>query len=289
MKHDRSAGEAAQNAVVAAPEVASLSDGLRALSDLLGVPLLWRPVRIPHLIPGVPVEQIFHCNPFCMAVKAHPARNRCCARTESSDLAKHSVRWPGPWLKRCHAEVVELVLPIRRTDQLVGYLIAGPFRRSGIRPTDADLQQAHSELPTLESRRIKAIARTLAVYVAQILAVDRVVPLPDASLQSDPRIAAILAGLERHLSGPLDLQGLAASVGLSPWRLSHLVRERTGRSLRDHLLERRIARAEVLLLESQESLLDIAQLAGFGDQSRFTTAFRKATGLTPAAYRRRGC
>jgi AraC-like DNA-binding protein len=269
--------------------VTTLSDGLLALSELLQVPLLWRPVRIPHVIPGVPVEQILHCNAFCLAVKADAARNRCCARTESSDLAKETIRRPGPWLKRCHAEVVELVLPIRRADQLVGYLIAGPFRRPGIRPSAADLHQAHAALPVLERHRIKAIARTLAVFVAQIVAVDRVAPLPDASQHADPRIAAILAGLDRNLSGPLDLPALAATAGLSPWRLSHVVRERTGRSLRDHVLERRIARAQALLLEGHNSLMEVARLAGFGDQSRFTTAFRKATGLTPAAYRRRGC
>ena len=47
-----------------------------------------------------------------------------------------------------------------------------------------------------------------------------------------------------------------------------------------------IERAKQLLGESVLPLADIALEAGFQTQSRFTTAFRRTTGFTPAVYRK---
>ncbi len=41
----------------------------------------------------------------------------------------------------------------------------------------------------------------------------------------------------------------------------------------------------VELLEARHSLAEIAQRAGFYDQSHFTNAFQRAYGTTPARYR----
>jgi AraC family transcriptional regulator len=52
------------------------------------------------------------------------------------------------------------------------------------------------------------------------------------------------------------------------------------------VLARRVQRAE-LLLGGGLSLSEIALAVGFASQSHFTEAFRRRTGRTPAAARRR--
>ncbi|RKH88769.1 helix-turn-helix transcriptional regulator, partial [Corallococcus sp. AB038B] len=48
----------------------------------------------------------------------------------------------------------------------------------------------------------------------------------------------------------------------------------------------RVEKAEGLIRDTELPLADIALACGFSSQSRFTTAFRRATGFTPARYRR---
>jgi AraC family transcriptional regulator len=48
----------------------------------------------------------------------------------------------------------------------------------------------------------------------------------------------------------------------------------------------RIERAKSLLAKPASSVTEIGLTFGFSDTSSFSAAFRKATGLTPTAYRR---
>lgn len=51
-------------------------------------------------------------------------------------------------------------------------------------------------------------------------------------------------------------------------------------------MQRRIGRAEDLLIRSSLPLAQVALECGFSDQAHFTKAFVKATGITPAKWRR---
>ncbi|HEX6625266.1 MAG TPA: helix-turn-helix transcriptional regulator, partial [Pyrinomonadaceae bacterium] len=48
----------------------------------------------------------------------------------------------------------------------------------------------------------------------------------------------------------------------------------------------RIERACRELERPASSIIDVALSAGFSDQSHFTRAFKRATGMTPGAFRR---
>jgi AraC family transcriptional regulator len=47
-----------------------------------------------------------------------------------------------------------------------------------------------------------------------------------------------------------------------------------------------VEKAQELLRDTELPLADIALACGFSSQSRLTTAFRRATGFTPARYRK---
>ena len=46
--------------------------------------------------------------------------------------------------------------------------------------------------------------------------------------------------------------------------------------------------AEALLTEGRHSIVEVAFLTGFADQTAFSRAFKRWTGSTPGAYRGRG-
>jgi AraC family transcriptional regulator len=51
-------------------------------------------------------------------------------------------------------------------------------------------------------------------------------------------------------------------------------------------LRARVQRAQSLLLDTRASLEQVAEATGFADAVHFGKAFRKITGMTPAAWRK---
>lgn len=100
------------------------------------------------------------------------------------------------------------------------------------------------------------------------------------------RLSALLAYAEANLALPWTTESMAQFAHMSVSRLHALFQEELETSPRAWLLSKRIARACELLRHSSRSIADIAQQAGFADQSALTRAMRNHVDTTPAAYRR---
>lgn len=81
--------------------------------------------------------------------------------------------------------------------------------------------------------------------------------------------------------------GQLAAVGqVHPVHLARAFRQYFGCSPGEYLRRCRIDRLRELLRHTELPLSEVALEAGFGDQSQMTTAFRRATGVTPREFRR---
>jgi AraC family transcriptional regulator len=80
---------------------------------------------------------------------------------------------------------------------------------------------------------------------------------------------------------------LAALCGISRGHLMRSFKATAGQTLHQHIEDIRLARAKTLLSDRNISLKEIAALLGFSGASSFSVAFRRASGLPPAAFRRR--
>ena len=85
----------------------------------------------------------------------------------------------------------------------------------------------------------------------------------------------------RHIS----LEEIAAISYMSKTYLSTLFKKETGYSISEYINSVRVGRAQSLLLDSELSIVEIARMCGFEDQSYFTKVFRKITGITPKKFR----
>jgi AraC-like DNA-binding protein len=81
-----------------------------------------------------------------------------------------------------------------------------------------------------------------------------------------------------------DLAAVAAKSGLSESRLRHLFRAETGSSLTDFRNRQRVRRFMESAPRSRRTLLDSALAAGFGSYAQFHRVFRRAVGVSPAAW-----
>lgn len=84
---------------------------------------------------------------------------------------------------------------------------------------------------------------------------------------------------------PLTVQGLAREIGIHPIHLSRVFRRVHRISIRDYLRRVRIRFACRRIRRPDVRLADLAQTAGFADQSQFTRAFKEVMGVTPGRYR----
>jgi AraC family transcriptional regulator len=78
---------------------------------------------------------------------------------------------------------------------------------------------------------------------------------------------------------------IATSVGVHPATLSRAYRRHFRCTIGERIRVLRVDYAARLLLQTDQTLSEVALQAGFYDQSHFTTAVRRHLGITPAAYR----
>lgn len=100
------------------------------------------------------------------------------------------------------------------------------------------------------------------------------------------RLAPLLAGIAPDPGLAWTTRTMAERAHVSVSRLHALFRAELDTTPRAWLAELRLTRACEWLARAELPIAEIAHRAGYADQSAFTRAMRRATGLTPAAYRR---
>jgi AraC family transcriptional regulator len=103
----------------------------------------------------------------------------------------------------------------------------------------------------------------------------------------DLRLRRVLAYIEAHLAEDISVADLASVACLSVFHFTRAFAAGTGAPPHRYVSRRRQERAKVMIAAGRASLAEIALDCRFSSQSSFTRAFRRATGMTPAEYRKR--
>ena len=93
--------------------------------------------------------------------------------------------------------------------------------------------------------------------------------------------------IEAGLDGPLSVPAMAGLLGLSEGYFMRAFKNATGKSPHAYLIDRRLARARALMLDSTATLTEIAYACGFNSQAHMATTFRQRLGVSPAQLRHR--
>ncbi len=113
---------------------------------------------------------------------------------------------------------------------------------------------------------------------------------PQAPKGSERRLSArqlrdAISLLEARLPAKVELAELAALAGVSQAHYSRAFKASTGLAPYQWQLNARMTQAKDRLLNSSDSLTDIAHATGFADAVHFGRTFRKLVGASPAAWR----
>lgn len=104
---------------------------------------------------------------------------------------------------------------------------------------------------------------------------------------SAPDVLEALRFIRERAHGQMTVDHVVDHVAVSRRSLERQFREALGRSPRSEIQRVLVERAKDLLANTDLSLPSIAQRCGYPRPNHFTTMFRKQTGQTPSAYRKR--
>src|SRR5262245_8622220 len=96
----------------------------------------------------------------------------------------------------------------------------------------------------------------------------------------------VMEQIQEEFSRTITLSELAKTAGVNPSHLAEVFREHFQCTPAEFIRELRIEHSIRQMANSDLSLSEISLTAGFSDQSHFSRIFKRATGLTPAKYRR---
>jgi len=107
-------------------------------------------------------------------------------------------------------------------------------------------------------------------------------PTPQSSI-----IEKAISFLQENYSKPFSLAELAKVVLLSPSYFSTMFKSQTGVSITDFTQKIRVSQACHLLLTTRHSVDEIRTMVGYNDSKFFYQVFKRYTGLTPGAYKKK--
>ena len=111
-------------------------------------------------------------------------------------------------------------------------------------------------------------------------------PIPSRHGLDDVRLRRVLAYIEEHLADDIAVADLANVACLSIFHFTRAFAATMGVPPHRYVSRRRLESAKEMIATGRASLGEIALDCRFSSQSSFTRAFRRATGMTPAEYRR---
>lgn len=174
-----------------------------------------------------------------------------------------------PFLHGHHSGLLRLQVPAERR----------AFWQAGIASVDAELTDRRA------GYRQAALAHLTVLLIELARMADDVVG--DLHRSGEPLLAKVFEIIEQRIDQPVSLRDVARECSMTPGHLTTVVRRRTGRTVQDWIVERRMAEARALLVETDLAVQEVARRVGIADPGYFARVFRGVHGLSPRTWRAR--
>jgi len=103
------------------------------------------------------------------------------------------------------------------------------------------------------------------------------------------RIRRIIDYIYKNYDKPIKIEDVAEMEHISPYHLTHIMKNGSGASFRTFLNMARVEKSATLLLENEKSLQAIACECGFSKYRYFSESFERVFRMTPQQYRQAYC
>ncbi|KJZ10381.1 AraC family transcriptional regulator [Marinomonas sp. S3726] len=111
-------------------------------------------------------------------------------------------------------------------------------------------------------------------------------PFETRANQTDIKVSNALDFIQQHYLTPISLKDVANAIHCSPSHLAYLVKLHTGYTVGQWILNSRLTQACSRLIHSDQDINHLVEELGWHDVTHFIRQFKKAYGITPAAWRK---
>jgi AraC-like DNA-binding protein len=162
-----------------------------------------------------------------------------------------------------------------------GFMLTDSLREDVLDPAQVERLASGMERRLLEAGTLPDM---LSAFQAGLAQVEKAGNRPGTEKRT-ARMDEMKRYVDRHFTGNLRLKDLARQAGLSGPAFLTGFRRVAGQGFSKYLQALRLEEAKRILRSSPLSIARVAQESGFNSASYFIQSFKRATGLTPGAFR----
>lgn len=228
---------------------------------------------------------------FCTKVKSYPKLREKCTESDLHSFQQCDNK-KALTIYQCHAGLIEAAVPLISNHIIIGYLMFGQIGSAGsrsglleklqqyLKTYEIDASITVDDIPLKTIQQIRAAGTIMQAFTFYTLSNETV------AFRSQNFTNNLRSYLLSHLSESLDVNTIAADLGVSRSRLYLECNKYLGTGIAEYIRELRIDKAKELLRTTDKSITEIASDVGFGDYNYFCRFFKKAVGYPAKKYRR---
>ncbi len=232
------------------------------------------------------------CN-FCKLMKNCAKTRRKCNDNDRRAFRKCE-NINSPVIYKCHAGLVEAVIPLHENENIIGYLMFGQIADNDKNTLydnigqwslkygfDSAILKKEIEAITYKTEEeIQSAASIMEACTSYIIYKELITP------ESSKIIAAAKKYIEERLSEDINVNSLCEELKISRTRLYEIFRNELKTGISKYILQRRLHYAKKLLKTTELSVSEIAEKAGFTAYNYFSRVYKKKYGKSPRYYRK---
>ncbi|MBC8544164.1 exo-alpha-sialidase [Bianquea renquensis] len=149
----------------------------------------------------------------------------------------------------------------------------------------------HQDTDTVDACIAKLLERSMAddIY-AKSATIQQLITILLANEKApsapvDMLMEEVFEYVRMHLPQEITLDAMASALHISKFYLCHIFKRKTGITLMQYVLNRRITTAKQLLSTTRYSVTEISVRVGYNSAAYFAKLFKDMTGVSPSQYR----
>ena len=229
-------------------------------------------------------------SPFCSSIRKKLGfTNRCfqqdklmceCCRNQDKVI-----------VYKCYAGPMEVAVPIKIRNNIVGYAMMGQFRTGNELPaaiirewekegfSREELQKNYEALPLYDETAMDKMVQLFSMMITFFVSKEY---MRFRHLDVTERV---LKWIDEHINGPLNLDDAVKEVGYSRSVISHTIKQQLGMSFKKICNIKQVERFESILSADPFLLIqEAAAMVGYEDSLHFSRIYKKIRSGTPSAF-----
>jgi YesN/AraC family two-component response regulator len=231
---------------------------------------------------------------FCKIMKNCRATRRRCNYADRRYI-KECEQENALIIYRCHAGLVEAVMPLHENEKIIGYLMFGQItdnpdktalydRIDGwtekYKLSGEELKRGIEAIPFKSKEQIHSAAKIMEACTSYIILKELITP------ESNKIAEAAKNYIEAHLDEDISVSKLCEEIGVGRTKLYDVFRSDLKTGISEYIIRRKMHRAKKLLKTTELSVTEIASAVGFSNYNYFSKVYKKTYGKSPRNYKK---